>query len=162
MKFAIRNFIQGIRNLIKWIPIIWKDRDWDKDYIMKILIFKLKKNRKYMLEYSHVENEDQILSITECIELLERVHNEWENYEEPAYRKYEEKWGKSDYYTEPCEHNPKLYILKDRNQERYTEEKIEEMKKDFILSSKIASLKRKRDFQHAMEIFVSEFDSWWD
>jgi hypothetical protein len=44
--------------------------------------------------------------------LLEKVHNEWENYEEPAYVKHEEKWGKSDYYTEALEENPKLKSIK--------------------------------------------------
>lgn len=36
-----RNFYTGIRNLIKWFPVIWKDRDWDHHYIYHILDFKL-------------------------------------------------------------------------------------------------------------------------
>lgn len=162
VRIFFRNLYIGFRNIIEWIPIIWKDRDWDKDYIMEILIYKLKRNRQYMIDHGHVVNDNQILTITECIDLLEKVHNEWENYEEPAYRKYEEKWGKSDYYTEPSKENFNCYVLKDHNDERYTEEELEKKSKDFLLSSKIGNLKRKRDFKHAMEIFVDEFDSWWD
>jgi hypothetical protein len=35
------DLIRGIRNLIVWFPVIWKDRNWDSDYIYKILQFKL-------------------------------------------------------------------------------------------------------------------------
>jgi hypothetical protein len=161
-RYLYRNTILGIRNLKEWFPIMWKDRDWDKDYIMDILIFKLKKNRDYMVRLGHTSNENSIRTMTECIDLLEKIHNEWENYEEPAYKKHEEKWGKSDFYTEPYSENPKLYVLKDRNDERYNPQEIEEKRKDFLLASKIGGHKRKRDFQHAMEIFVNEFDSWWD
>jgi hypothetical protein len=36
-----RNFWYGIRNLIYWFPVIWKDRHWDHDFIMKIVHHKL-------------------------------------------------------------------------------------------------------------------------
>ena len=45
-KYLHRDFIEGIKNLIKWFPIIWKDRNWDHSYIYEILKFKLKKTFK--------------------------------------------------------------------------------------------------------------------
>ena len=33
----------GIKNLITWFPVIWKDRDWDDYYILEILKFKINK-----------------------------------------------------------------------------------------------------------------------
>lgn len=33
-------FLQGIKNLIKWFPVIWNDRDWDHMYLLKMLEFK--------------------------------------------------------------------------------------------------------------------------
>ena len=32
-----RNFIKGIKNLFKWFPIVWKDRDWDDHFIFEII-----------------------------------------------------------------------------------------------------------------------------
>ena len=32
----------GISNLIKWFPIVWRDRDFDSAYIMEILLFKMR------------------------------------------------------------------------------------------------------------------------
>lgn len=40
-RYMHKNFIQGVKNLWKWLPTIWKDRDWDSTYIYKILQFKL-------------------------------------------------------------------------------------------------------------------------
>ena len=37
----IRYFKNSIKNLIKWFPIIWNDRDWDSVYIEEMLLFKL-------------------------------------------------------------------------------------------------------------------------
>ena len=53
-RIPVRDFLTGISNLWKWLPIIWKDRDWDKHYIMEIFIFKLKRNRDYMINHGHV------------------------------------------------------------------------------------------------------------
>ena len=36
-KYMFGNFKQGIRNLINYFPIIWKDRDWDYHYTLDIL-----------------------------------------------------------------------------------------------------------------------------
>ena len=162
VRIFFRNLFIGFRNIIEWFPIIWKDRDWDKDYIMEILIYKLKRNRQYMIDHSHVVNDNQILTITECIDLLEKVHNEWENYEEHSHDEHEKKWGKSEYYTEPCLDRIGSYRLKDRREERMTSEDIEQMKKEFIIASKISALKRKNDFKYALEIIHEEFDGWWD
>jgi hypothetical protein len=162
IRIPIRNFRVGILNLFRWLPIVWRDRDWDKHYIMEVLIFKLKKNRQYSIDHGHVVNDEQIRTMTECIELLEKVHNEFDNYEEPAYLKHQEKWGKTEHYFVPCEDRPDMYELKDRNDERYTEEEVKQKNHEFIISSRIAHQKRQRDFEVAMEIFVSNFDSWWD
>ena len=161
-RIPFRDLKIGILNLWRWLPIVWNDRDWDKHYIMEVLIFKLKKNRQYSIDHGHVVNDNEIRTMSECIELLEKVHNEWDNYEEPAYNKHEEKWGKTEFYTVPCEDRPGSYLLKDRNDEKYTKEENKQKDKERILASKIAYNHRRRDFEVAMEIFVQNFDKWWD
>lgn len=37
----MHNFIENIKRLFIWIPIIWKDRDWDYCHLFKIMNFKL-------------------------------------------------------------------------------------------------------------------------
>jgi hypothetical protein len=43
-----RDFIHGVKNLWKWFPTIWKDRDWDDHYIFELLRVKLQNQAKYI------------------------------------------------------------------------------------------------------------------
>lgn len=38
-----KDFFNGIRNLVVWFPVIWRDRDWDWQYLSDIMQFKLNK-----------------------------------------------------------------------------------------------------------------------
>ena len=40
-RYYHKTFIRGIKNLWKWLPVVWKDKDWDPSHIYKILQFKL-------------------------------------------------------------------------------------------------------------------------
>ena len=42
------DIIQGVKNLIKWFPTIWKDRDYDQFYIYEVLRVKLEKQAVYI------------------------------------------------------------------------------------------------------------------
>ena len=46
-KHAHRDIAQGFRNLWKWLPIIWKDRDRDDHFIFEVLKFKIKNTADY-------------------------------------------------------------------------------------------------------------------
>ena len=163
IRIPIRNFKIGISNLWKWLPLVWKDRDWDNHFIMEPMIFKLKNHIEYQKNYSHLQNADeQIRTMSECLELLEKVHDSWTHYEEHSHDEHIEKWGKAEHYTEPCEDRPGSYRLKDRREDRMTPEEIKQMHEEWIGISIATSEKRKADFKKAMDIFVENFDSWWD
>jgi hypothetical protein len=45
---AYYDFIYGIRNLVHWLPIIWRDRQWDDSFYYKILLGKIRQHKKYL------------------------------------------------------------------------------------------------------------------
>jgi hypothetical protein len=47
-RFYPKYFIYGVKNLIKWLPTIWKDRDWDDYFIFEIIRVKLENQAKYI------------------------------------------------------------------------------------------------------------------
>ena len=47
-RYMHKDFVQGVKNLWKWFPTIWKDRDWDHDFIYKLLAKKLEFQAKYV------------------------------------------------------------------------------------------------------------------
>ena len=47
-KYLHKDVIQGVKNLIRWFPTIWKDRDYDHSYIYEILRVKLENQAEYI------------------------------------------------------------------------------------------------------------------
>lgn len=87
--WRIRGIYRSIRNLIKWFPIIWKDRDWDSHYIFEILKFKLQNQAKYIGDqdrHTRAKRDAQIM--TTCVRLIEKVQDEYYSME---YMDYEDR-----------------------------------------------------------------------
>lgn len=40
-RYMYKDFVRGVKNLWRWFPIIWKDRDWDQHYIYDLIRKKL-------------------------------------------------------------------------------------------------------------------------
>ncbi len=76
-RFIPRNIIIGIKNLIKWFPIIFKDRDWDSYYILEVLKFKIKNTAKYISDSNrYVGCERDVEIMNTVVRLIEKVQNE--------------------------------------------------------------------------------------
>lgn len=41
-----RNGQQRLKGLIAWLPVIWKDEDWDQVYLFEIMRFKICRMRQ--------------------------------------------------------------------------------------------------------------------
>jgi hypothetical protein len=72
----LRRIVKKTRNIIRWIPILWHDEDWDFYYIYNILQKKLEFVKKDMLK-SHLENSELYANkIRTAIRLIEIVRDE--------------------------------------------------------------------------------------
>jgi hypothetical protein len=77
LHWRIRYFLTGCRNLIKWMPTIYHDRDWDGDYILKILQKKIEFQRKKLVsDNRHMNINRDNRDMTLALNLLERVREE--------------------------------------------------------------------------------------
>jgi hypothetical protein len=64
----------GVRNLIRWFPIIWRDRDWDWCFLAAIMEFKLRRmSMCFKYHGHHVGNERHARQTLICAELLKRM-----------------------------------------------------------------------------------------
>lgn len=84
--WRIRHFLESVKNLIIWFPVIWKDRQWDSAYIEDILLKKIILMRKYHekgLFFVGVENEIKWMKKCEYLltMLIESKYwdDEWDN-----------------------------------------------------------------------------------
>jgi hypothetical protein len=76
--WKIKEFIRKIKNLIRWTPIIWKDRDWDYYFIYEILKHKLTFTEKFIREKGvHTFNNEDADGILKAIDLINKVQHEY-------------------------------------------------------------------------------------
>ena len=76
--YKIKSIVRQIRKLLRWIPIIWKDRDWDYYFIYEILKQKLIDQEEYIRKDGiHLYNQEDASSIKKAIEMIEVVQMEY-------------------------------------------------------------------------------------
>ena len=75
MLWRMKNLYWTIKRLIQWIPVIWKDREYDQTYFLKIISFKLKLMEKfYRSEYAFSADwKDTATKIHLCKLLCDRL-----------------------------------------------------------------------------------------
>lgn len=73
-----RGIAKGFRNLWKWFPIVWRDRDWDDHFIFEALKFKLKNTADYFEEKQRfVGRENEVKYIRICEKLIKRIQDDY-------------------------------------------------------------------------------------
>jgi hypothetical protein len=96
-RYTWRNFKVGIKNLIYWSPVIWKDRNWDDSFIFTILSHKLKAQSKYIGGRGiHVSAERDAEIMMTCVRLMELIDDETYSSEYMDYHK-------TKHWFKPCD-----------------------------------------------------------
>ena len=103
-KYMHKEFARGVKNLWRWFPTIWKDRDWDDHFIWVLMIQKLKFQSKYIGDrgfHTRAKRDAEIMMT--CVRLMEKVKEEYYGSEFMDYHE-------SDYNWIDCE-NPEFKQL---------------------------------------------------
>lgn len=96
-KYIPKNIKYGFKNLKYWLPIIWKDRNYDHRYIYTILQHKLKAQSKYIGDRDiHTRSKRDSEVMMTCVRLIDKVGDEWYSSEYMDYHKTKQ-------WFEPCE-----------------------------------------------------------
>ena len=88
-----RNLRDGIKNLIKWFPVIWKDRDWDHNFIYEIIKFKLKNQADYIGgkdRHTRAKRDAEIMKL--CSNLIQRCQDDYYSMEYMDYHESKINW----------------------------------------------------------------------
>ena len=72
---------RGVKNLIKWFPVIWEDRDFDWYYMFKIMEKKLLEMERAEYFSWHANSGKDAHRIKVCRLLIQRIQKDdyWEN-----------------------------------------------------------------------------------
>jgi hypothetical protein len=163
--YKIKQFFRNIKNLIRWFPIIWKDRDWDDHFIFEILKFKLQNQAKYIGErgYHTQAKRDAEIMMT-CVRLIDKVQTEYYGLEYFDYHNSELIFTDSEDYPghykmsvmEKSEHYDDYFKKYPRIAKQFTIE--DKGKKAF----KISRINEQRAHKLLFKILEENITRWWD
>jgi hypothetical protein len=80
----------SIKNVIRWLPVIWRDKDWDESFIYKILQFKLKNQSEYIATrdwHTRAKRDAEIMMT--CVRLIDKINEQYYGMEYFEYYDYD-------------------------------------------------------------------------
>jgi hypothetical protein len=176
-RYYHKDFIKGIKNLWKWFPVIWKDRDWDDHYIFEVLKFKLNKQADYIggrdIHVSAKRDAEIMRLVNRLIKLNqdEFYSMEYMDYHETKYdfipTDKTEKWFTmadeliSENFDEYFKKYPRQYKLVMSNKLNFYGKPIDLNDKK-IVAMTIAHANQERCHKLIFKLLEENIRGWWD
>ena len=166
----------GIRNIWYWLPIIWKDRNWDSHYIFEIMMHKLKAQSKYIGGRGiHLRAERDAEVMMTCVKLMKLIQDDFYSSEYSDYHKtkhwFEDvpgKEGYSSWESKLLEENfddyfkkyPLIYKRVLNGEGVFRREGREEDKQ--VIAMNISHINHDRARKLLFKIMEENIERWWD
>ena len=155
---SLRYFFKRLIRVIQYLPIIWKNEDWDHSYIFDLLSYKLGRVEKCLKNDPYHQNAKRYArQVQVCRILLERLIAD--NYCEYEKKKHDEKWGELK-HKDGKRYKAGVELIFYRDKCQTEEEKTLETEESKRIWKKEEEL-RKRDLESFCRIFNKHCESWW-
>jgi hypothetical protein len=161
------NFIYGIKNLWNWLPVIWKDRDWDQVFVYEVLIHKLEKQAAYIYQHgNHVSAKRDAEKMFLCARLA-RIQQE-DLYMDEYHDTYEMKIE-----FVPTDETERLFTMESEIISENFDEYLAKYQRQYRLMDKtdldkqeiavkIARNNQERSRKLLFKIMEENIERWWD
>ena len=146
----------GVGNVVRWFPIVWKDRQWDYRFLLGMLRFKLGLMEKFFQEDAmYVSAKDDASAIKSCCCVLDRLLAD--EYDTVAFEAHDKKWGTLKMETDLDSgtlnmSRPNVKTEQDRVQER----------QEFLDCCRDEDNMRLYDVNTLFTLLRRNIQSWWD
>ena len=157
-------FVEGVYNIFRWIPTIYKDKDWDDYYITKLLQVKIEHQREYLVKHNrHESTSEDNFWMTVVLNLIEREHEEYYAMEKYEYVEMYDDIAKIEYKSEHLQD----YINKYSGVYRRVIKSIDLSDKHFSINKDSIALEIGRQRQEKcrrllFRILHEKSQRWWD
>ena len=176
-RYYHKDFIQGVKNLWKWFPTIWKDRDWDHGFIYEVIKVKLKNQGKYIdFHNRHTRAKRDAEKMLLCTRLIQRCQDDHYNMEYMDYHDSNYNWVDvedkpelkkleieqlSENFDEYFKKYPRQYKRVMSGEVNRFSRPIEEKTKD-IIAMEIAHENQDRCRKILFKLMERNIEGWWD
>jgi hypothetical protein len=168
--WRIKYLIDGIHNIIRWVPTLFHDRDWDDAYTLKLLQKKIEYQRAHLVNSNrHTRIDEDNYWMTVTLNLLERERDEYYACEYLDYVKqdmittpiegsinisvdFQTKWENLDEYLDKYPRSV-LKVLKSNHDKNLTKD---------ILAFYVARYNQEKCRTLLFKILNQYSNRWWD
>jgi hypothetical protein len=181
--YRFKYVYNSIKNLIRWFPIIWKDRDWDDHFIWELIKNKLRWQAKYIGDRDfHTRAELDARRMRLCANLIDKIQDEFYSSEYIDYHESNFNWldvpDKPDYkqleiettserFDEFFKKYPLIYkkVLADKKLQMFSIESKDcddetDIKKRIAMN--IGHYNHNRAKKLLFKIMEENIEGWWD
>ena len=175
-RYLHRHVWTGIKNIWYWLPIIWKDRNWDYNYIFDIMTHKLKAQSKYIgSRGTHLSAERDAEIMMTCVRLMKLVQEDTYSSEYSDYHKtkhwledIEDKPGLSSWESRLLEENfddyfnkyPLIYKRVLNGEGVFGRKGREDNKQ--VIAMNISHINHDRAKKLLFKLMEENIERWWD
>ena len=160
IRVFFRVLYESIRKVIKWFPVIWRDRDWDHYYFFILLHKKLEMMEKeFQKPNCWIVHPEKISSRIKIAKLLcKRIIDD--KYCDIAFINHDKKWGKTLISYGPEDKNGCCEVfIKKENVITKEDEEIET--KEFKKCIEHQKYLEKQDIDYLFQFLSKHIQSWW-
>lgn len=185
-RYPLKNFFTSVGNLIKWFPVIWKDRDWDHHFIFEVIAFKLEKQAKYIKDKGfHTNSERDARHMMICVNLSKRIEEDFYSTEYLDYVEQDfnfvpyntderedyyvmESVTKSERFNEFFKKYPLVYkkvLMDEKNQTfklKNREEGMDVVEMKRLIAMNISHYNHNRARKLLFKIMEENIEGWWN
>lgn len=149
------------RNVLRWLPVIWGDRDWDYVYLYEVMRHKLVRMESFIRREGHSMDRDETAGeIAHAIALLDRlIANE---YLEEALAPFDTKWGEGTMVWESIEGSPACRYKGQHFANASTDEEQEQANLEFRERCKESDEAERLDREELFSFIAKNIRGWWD
>lgn len=177
-RYLGKDFIQGIKNIWNWLPIIWKDRNYDHSYIYTILEYKLKLQSDYIGSrdiHTRAKRDSEVMMT--CVRLIDKCKegyydSEYSDFhkskhwfeeikDEPGYSTWESKILRED-FQDYFDMYPLIYkrVMNGEGPFRFDGE--DELEVKLRIAMNIGHINQERAHKLLFKIMEENIEKWWD
>ena len=163
MKYWFKRKYRQIKNVFRWLPIIWKQYDFDYSYSIEVFKFQLEKQAEFLESDRAItlSAKNKASRIRMVLRLMEKVYNE--DYALEYTDEFEKIYGKgSSDVNFVNTKNPNLFSMKKKYELTESEEKIREMDQVYNNLFLNSIQKQKRAHKLLWDLIEHNIQGWWD
>ena len=156
-----RQFGYGCQNLWHYLPLIWRDRDWDYTYMLALWEKKFERMADLHKKYGHhVGTEVTVKQLRMARLLCRRIQAQ--NYTRIPREHHAARWGRPTLSSKPCKENSRLHELELGYTNPLTATELAQADWESSQIHKYGEYMLEQDIRLLTELVQKYIRHWWD